>query len=223
MTSMPAPAPTHPIVYLVEDEPVLAEAMAFLLSSRGIDTEHFDSGEAFWAAINARREWAVRPGCVLLDVRMRQMSGIEVFERMRARYPSLPVPVIFLTGHGDIAMAVESLKKGAFDFFEKPFNDNRLVDRVVEAIEASTQRIALCANADEVRARLARLSNRERDVMSLVLAGRLNKVIAMDLGISMRTVEVHRANIFSKMEVRSAVELARLLESCGLSGEAPEA
>jgi len=120
-------------------------------------------------------------------------------------------------------MAVESLKKGAFDFFEKPFNDNRLVDRVVEAIEASAQRIALSASADEVRARLARLSNRERDVMSLVLAGRLNKVIAMDLGISMRTVEVHRANIFSKMEVRSAVELARLLESCGLSGEAPEA
>ncbi|MCO5118797.1 MAG: response regulator [Burkholderiaceae bacterium] len=222
MTSTPAPTPTHPIVYLVEDEPVLAEAMAFLLSSRGIDTEHFDSGEAFWAAISARREWAVRPGCVLLDVRMRQMSGIEVFERIRARYPSLPVPVIFLTGHGDIAMAVESLKKGAFDFFEKPFNDNRLVDRVVEAIEASTQRIALCANADEVRARLSRLSNRERDVMALVLAGRLNKVIAMDLGISMRTVEVHRANIFSKMEVRSAVELARLLESCGLSGETPE-
>jgi two-component system response regulator DctR len=223
MTSTPAPAQTHPIVYLVEDEPVLAEALAFLLSSRGIDAEHFDSGEAFWNAVNARREWATRPGCVLLDVRMRQMSGIEVFERLRARYPSLPVPVIFLTGHGDIAMAVESLKKGAFDFFEKPFNDNRLVDRVVEAIDASAERIALCASADEVRARLARLSNRERDVMALVLAGRLNKVIAMDLGISMRTVEVHRANIFSKMEVRSAVELARLLESCGLSIEAPEA
>lgn len=223
MTSASAPAATQPIVYLVEDEPVLAEALTFLLGSRGIETEHFDSGEKFWAAINARREWPTRPGCVLLDVRMRQMSGIEVFERIRSRFPSLPVPVIFLTGHGDIAMAVESLKRGAFDFFEKPFNDNRLVDRIAEAIDASAERIVLCANADDVRTRLARLSSRERDVMSLVLAGRLNKVIAMDLGISMRTVEVHRANIFSKMEVRSAVELARLLEASGLSGEIPAA
>lgn len=222
MTATPATATEHPIVYLVEDEPILAEAMSFLLGSRGIDTERFDSGEAFWAAVGTRPGWASRPGCVLLDVRMRQMSGIEVFERIRARFPSLPIPVIFLTGHGDIAMAVESLKNGAFDFFEKPFNDNRLVDRIIEAIDASAQRIELCASADEVRERLVRLSNRERDVMALVLAGRLNKVIAMDLGISMRTVEVHRANIFSKMEVRSAVELARLLESCGLSDAASE-
>lgn len=201
--------------YLVEDEPVLADALAFLLDSRGITCERFDSGEAFLATVRERRDWSRRPGCVVLDVRMRTLSGIEVFEWLHSAFPDHPVPVIFLTGHGDVSMAVEALKKGAFDFFEKPFNDNRLADRVAEALAASQQRITAHAGAADLRVRLARLSAREAEVMREIVAGKLNKVIAGDLGISMRTVEVHRANIFAKMEVRSAVELARLLERAG--------
>ncbi len=202
----------EPVAYLVEDEAVLADALAFLLDSRGMASERFDSGEAFLAAVRGRGDWACRPGCIVLDVRMRGMSGIEVFEWLHAAFPGHPVPTIFLTGHGEVSMAVEALKRGAFDFFEKPFNDNRLADRIGEAIAASQQRIQANAGAADLRVRLSRLSAREYEVMREILAGKLNKVIAGDLGISMRTVEVHRANVFAKMEVRSAVELARLLE-----------
>ena len=211
--------PRSPTVYLVEDEAVVAEALAFLLGSRGIESERFDSGESFWAVINTRPDWSTRPGCLLLDVRMRNMSGIEVFERLVRRFPALPVPVIFLTGHGDIPMAVDALKRGAFDFFEKPFADNRLVDRVEQALEESRGRIAAQQSSAKLSARLARLSGRERAVMRLILAGKLNKLIAAELGISMRTVEVHRSNVFTKMEVRNAVDLARLFEGSGLPPE----
>lgn len=207
----------EPVIHLIEDEPVLAESLAFLLASRGLASAHFSSGEAFLAAIDARRDWHTQPGCIVLDVRMPHMSGIELFDRLRAQWPELPIPVIFLTGHGDIQMAVDALKAGAFDFFEKPFSDNRLVDRIVAAIDDSRQRIARLADAGDVAVRLARLSTREREVMQKVLAGVLNKNIATELGISMRTVEVHRANIFAKMGVRSAVELARLIDASNLA------
>jgi two-component system response regulator DctR len=116
--------------------------------------------------------------------------------------------VIFLTGHGDVPMAVDSLKRGAFDFFEKPFNDNQLMDRVEEALAASRK----AASREAIHARLATLSAREREVLDLILAGNMNKVVADKLGISMRTVEVHRAHIFDKMQVKTAVELAGLLK-----------
>jgi two-component system response regulator DctR len=198
-------------VHVVEDDAALADALSLLLMSRGLETVTHPSGEAFLAGID--EGWPAGPSCVLMDVRMRELSGIETFERLRVRRPSLPAPVIFLTGHGDIAMAVDAVKSGAFDFFEKPFNDNRLADRVMQALAESRARLEQAGSVLQIRRRLARLTAREHDVMERILLGRLNKVIADDLGISMRTVEVHRSNVFAKMGVRSAVELSRLLEA----------
>jgi two-component system response regulator DctR len=197
-------------VHVVEDDTVLADALCLMLMSRGLGTAHYPSGEAFLASVDGA--WPAGPACVLMDVRMKELSGIETFDRLRARRPGHPAPVIFLTGHGDISMAVDAVKNGAFDFFEKPFNDNRLVDRVMQALAESQNRLQHADSSGRIRSRLERLTSRERDVMTLILKGKLNKIIADELGISMRTVEVHRSNVFSKMGVRSAVELARLLE-----------
>lgn len=145
----------------------------------------------------------------LLDIRMREMSGLECFEALREQGNSLPV--IFLTGHGDVPMAVGALKKGAFDFLEKPVDDNALVDRVIRALAADARRQASEASQATVATRISQLTPREHEVMRLVLAGKFNKVIADELNISMRTVEVHRSRVFEKMGVRSAVELAQLL------------
>jgi two-component system, LuxR family, response regulator DctR len=194
-------------VHVVEDDRALADALSLLLMSRGLGAATHPSGEAFLATVDAA--WPAGPACVLLDVRMHELSGIETFERLRARKPAMPAPVIFLTGHGDISMAVDAVKNGAFDFFEKPFNDNRLADRVVQALAESQSRLMQADSSGRIRTRLERLTSREKDVMALILKGKLNKIIADELGISMRTVEVHRSNVFSKMGVRSAVELAR--------------
>lgn len=198
-------------VHVVEDDAVLADALCLLLMSRGLATVAHPSGEAFLASIDG--EWPAGPACVLMDVRMKDLSGIETFDRLRARRPTMPAPVIFLTGHGDISMAVEAVKNGAFDFFEKPFNDNRLADRITQALGESRSRLEHDDSSARIRHRLERLTSREQDVMDRILKGKLNKIIADELGISMRTVEVHRSNVFSKMGVRSAVELARLLEN----------
>jgi two-component system response regulator DctR len=198
-------------VHVVEDDPVLADALCLLLMSRGLNTAAYPSGEAFLSSVDT--DWPSGPACVLMDVRMRELSGIETYDRLRARKPTMPAPVIFLTGHGDISMAVDAVKNGAFDFFEKPFNDNRLVDRVMQAVTESGSRLQQADSSGRIRTRLDRLTSREKDVMDLILKGKLNKIIADELGISMRTVEVHRSNVFSKMGVRSAVELARLLEN----------
>jgi two-component system response regulator DctR len=139
---------------------------------------------------------------------MPDISGVGVFDQLSARGLTARLPVIFLTGHGDVPMAVDTLKRGAFDFFEKPFNDNQLMDRVEQALGASRKAGA----AAQVQARLASLSAREREVLDLILAGKMNKVVADKLGISMRTVEVHRAHILDKMQVKTAVELAGLLK-----------
>lgn len=213
-TPSPAAAPSEsvlPLVYLVEDDAALSDALVLLMLSRGIACERFDGAERFLSTVTARADWRRRPGCIVMDVRMGRMSGLEAFEWLSRHHPGHPLPVIFMTGHGDITMAVEAVKNGAFDFYEKPFDDARLLARIGEAFALSAQRIAQAADAAGVQERLDRLSPRERDVMDLILAGRLNKVIAGELGISMRTVEVHRANIFEKMQVRSAVELATLL------------
>ena len=204
----PTPSGT---VHVVEDDAVLADALCMLLMSRGLGTASYPSGEAFLASVDAA--WPDGPACVLMDVRMRELSGIETFDRLRARKPGMPAPVIFLTGHGDISMAVDAVKNGAFDFFEKPFNDNRLADRIAQALAESRDRLEHADSSGRIRSRLERLTAREKDVMTLILKGKLNKIIADELGISMRTVEVHRSNVFSKMGVRSAVELARLLEN----------
>lgn len=205
-----------PVVYIVDDEEVVRDALAWLLRSRRLLSQGFASAEAFDAALAQRGGSSVldltdAPGCLLLDVRMPGMSGLALFERLVER-GCLPVlPVIFLTGHGDVPTAVAAVKRGAFDFVEKPFSNNALVDRVEQALAASAQALAQRRQRRELAQRLAELTDRERDVMGLVVEGRPNKLIADALQISVRTVEVHRAHIFEKMGVKSAVELANRL------------
>ena len=193
------------MLHIVDDEDVIRDALAWLAQSRGLAVRGYPGGQAFLDTVG---EPDALGDCVLLDVRMPDMNGIAVFDQLIKRGWLARMPVIFLTGHGDVPMAVDSLKRGAFDFFEKPFNDNDLMDRVDQALAASRN----AASAAQVQARLATLSAREREVLDLILAGKMNKVVADELGISMRTVEVHRAHIFDKMQVKTAVELAGLLK-----------
>lgn len=196
------------MLHIVDDEEVIRDALMWLAQSRAISCTAYASAEEFLAMLNKDRTPDAQGECLLLDVRMPGMSGVALFDALAARKLTQQMPVIFLTGHGDVPMAVDTLKRGAFDFFEKPFNDNKLMDRVQEALAAS-----LHANESaRVQTRLATLSAREQEVMELILAGNMNKVIADKLSISMRTVEVHRAHIFDKMQVKTAVELARLLK-----------
>ncbi len=194
------------MLHIVDDEDVIRDALEWLAQSRGLSARGYDGGQAFLDALGAQAD--PDGECILLDVRMPGMNGIAVFDQLVARGLLARLPVIFLTGHGDVPMAVDSLKRGAFDFFEKPFNDNQLMDRVEEALARSRD----AAASGAVRERLATLSAREREVLDLILAGNMNKVVADKLGISMRTVEVHRAHIFDKMQVKTAVELAGLLK-----------
>ena len=203
-----------PTVYLVDDEDVVREALAWLLRSRRLLSEGFASAEAFEAMLDGRSSgWPVAPSCLLLDVRMPGTSGLVLFERLIERHLLEALPVIFLTGHGDVPTAVAAVKRGAFDFVEKPFADNALVDRIEQALNKSSEAILRRRDAEAVAKRLAELTDRERDVMRLVVEGRPNKLIADELDISVRTVEVHRARVFEKMDVRSAVELANALRS----------
>lgn len=199
-------------VYLVDDEAVVRDALAFLLGSRGLAVQTFDSGPALLAALEAQRaqRMPVR-GVFVLDVRMAPMSGLQLHEALLGL--GLRNPVLFLSGHGDIPMVVEALKKGAFDFLEKPYSDNTLVDRIAQALAVEAASVADNAAAVERQARLASLSEREREVMHRVAAGKLNKVIADELHIAVRTVEVHRARVFGKLGVKSAAELAGWLAS----------
>ena len=194
-----------PQAHLVDDDEAIRDALSWLLQSRGIPCTTYDSAEAFLANWNANLA-----GCVVLDMRMSGMSGLDCFDKLRELPSSLPV--IFLTGHGDVPLAVATLKKGAFDFFEKPLNDNELATRIQEAMELDARQRAANATVDSLNARLSSLTTREKQIMELVLAGKFNKVIADELNISMRTVEVHRANLFDKMQVKTAVELANLLK-----------
>lgn len=192
------------VVHIVDDDPAVRDALQWLLQSRGVGSMTWSSAEAFLATASVNLF-----GCCLLDVRMPGMSGIELFDRLQAIH--CRIPVIFLTGHGDVPMAVKALKDGAFDFIEKPYDDNALVDKVLAALSHDAIRSAKSETANQVRQRLAQLTQRELEVMRMILSGKLNKVIADELGIAMRTVEVHRSHIFEKMQVRSAVELSQLL------------
>nr|WP_315475524.1 LuxR C-terminal-related transcriptional regulator [uncultured Undibacterium sp.] len=196
------------MLHIVDDEEVLRDALLWLAKSRNIAAKTYASGETFLAHLESGWHFAQEGDCLLLDVRMAELSGTALFDILSTRQLTQRLPVIFLTGHGDVPMAVDSLKRGAFDFFEKPFNDNALMDRVQEALQMSLQAGA----AFIVQTRLNSLSQREREVLELILVGKMNKNIADELGISMRTVEVHRANIFDKMQIKSAVELAGLLK-----------
>ena len=194
------PACTH----IVDDDEAIRDALEWLFKTRGVSCRTWPSGERFLEAWQP--DWR---GCIVLDIRMQGMSGLECFDTLLAR--GCQLPVIFITGHGDVPMAVSALKKGAFHFIEKPFNDHDLVDLVEKALAADHDRQRVAASRETIEARLATLTQREREVMELILEGKYNKVIADELSISMRTVEAHRSRIFDKMDVRSAVELAQLL------------
>jgi two-component system response regulator DctR len=199
----------EPAVHLVDDEEPVRDALGFLLRSHGIAVWAYASGPEFLDALNTQ----VLRGCIVLDVRMEPMSGLQVHDDLLARGISLPV--LFLSGHGDIPMAVDALHKGAFDFIEKPFSGDALVQRVQRALvlEASSQ--SLRAEHTREQELVRSLTEREYAVMLRVAAGKLNKVIADELCVSVRTVEVHRARVFYKLEVRSSAEVATLLAHLG--------
>ena len=201
--------PQDSTVYIIDDDASVRDAMAWLLRSRRLLSEAYDSAEAFEAARGHDEPMA--PGCILLDVRMPGLSGLALFERLSERGIAHAWPVIFLTGHADVPTAVATVKRGAFDFCEKPFSDNQLVNRIEAALEQSAAYLEASKAKHQVKDRLAELTDRERDVMRLVVEGLPNKLIADQLDISVRTVEVHRARLFDKMQVKSAVELANLL------------
>ncbi len=190
--------------HVIDDDEAIRDALQWLFKTRGVACRVWPGGEDFLAAWDP--DWR---GCIVLDIRMAGISGLECFDTLLAR--GCELPVIFITGHGDVPMAVAALKKGAFHFIEKPFNDHDLVDLVQKAIAHDAERQRAAADRETLEARLATLTAREHEVMELILEGKYNKVIADELSISMRTVEAHRSRIFEKMEVRSAVELAQVL------------
>jgi FixJ family two-component response regulator len=202
----PAPIP-QPVIYVIDDDEALRDSLAWLLESSGRKVETHASGEAFLEA------WHLGlSGCILLDVRMPGMSGLELFEQLQSRHCELPV--IFMTGHGDVPMAVSALKKGAADFIEKPFNNETLLALIADHLE-SARRVQEKRDHDaRIAQRMALLTSREHEVLALIVAGKLNKQIADILGISIKTVEVHRSRVMEKMQVRSLAELVKAVVAC---------
>jgi len=201
----------EPTVFIVDDDDEVREAIGLLMESVGLPSERFDSGWAYLACFDP-----ARPGCLVLDVRMRQMSGLELQERL-VQEPIHP-PVIIITGHGDVPMAVRAVKNGAVDFIEKPFNDQALLDAVQRAIDIDAEQRGHALEIANIQTRMERLTKREREVLDQIVAGKRNKVIAADLSISQSTVEAHRAKVMEKLEVRSLSDLMRamlLLEPSG--------
>lgn len=195
-------------IHIIDDDESIRDSLSWLLASRGLSARCYDSGEAFLEVFSADLR-----GVIVLDMRMEGMSGLEVLDELRAR--NARNPIVMLTGHGDVPIAVGALKKGASDFLEKPFNDNQLVDIFQELLEQEAALFSRASDAAKVAERRATLSDREREVMALMVAGKLNKQIAGELDIAIRTVEVHRARVLEKMGVRNAVELAALLGGQG--------
>jgi FixJ family two-component response regulator len=191
-----------PTVFVVDDDEALRDSLRWLLEAHGYEVALYDSAEHFLSD-----DAAMRPGCLLLDVRMPGMSGQELFDALIERGNRMPV--VFITGHGDVPMAVAAVKKGAVDFIEKPFSEEDLLRLVGQCLERDIlQREAVAASASIV-ARRAALTPREREVLELIVAGKLNKVIADQLAISPKTVEVHRSRVMEKMGVRSVAELVQ--------------
>lgn len=196
------PDPVEQVIHIIDDDEALRDSLVWLLESNGYRTRTFSSGEDFLAVCDQ-----AKTGCVLLDVRMPGISGLELFELLRARNTGLPV--IFITGHGDVPMAVEALKRGAEDFIEKPFGEREVLAVIESALARERNERGQRVLKADVSRRLADLTQREYEVLKLILAGKLNKQIADVLGISIKTVEVHRARVMEKMEVRSLAELVQ--------------
>ncbi len=190
-------------IFIVDDDEAIRDSLAVLLKTVDLNATTFSSGDEFLEAYDSGWE-----GCILLDIRMPGTSGMEVQKRLAESGCS--IPVIFITGHGDIPMAVEAMHGGAFDFIQKPFRDQDLLDRIDQALTTSNEQEQQAARKKTVQNQLQTLTPREQEVMQFVVHGSANKVIAMDLGVSQRTVEIHRARVMEKMQARSLAELVRM-------------
>jgi FixJ family two-component response regulator len=199
--------PTAPLVLIVDDDEAMRRSMAFLFASVGLESQSFSTADAFLEALAETK--IVRPGALVLDVRMPGTSGIELQRILAER--GFPLPILIVTGHGDVPMAVTALKAGAHDFVEKPFKEQYLLDVVEGAIRLSRDRLARVERRRTVEERLARLGKREREVLDGILAGKPNKVVAFELDLSIKTIEAYRASVMTKMEAGSLAELARML------------
>ena len=204
--------PTDRVAYVVDDESTVRRSLALLLRSAGFAVRDFDRGEAFLHAT----EGGLPFGCVLLDLRMPGMDGLAVQREMAARGVRLPVVVV--TAHGDVALAVQAMKAGACDFIEKPYDAETILQAAEAALARGDEERARVRDAEDAAARVAALTPREVEVLQGLVAGRPNKIIAFDLGVSPRTVEIHRANVMAKLGARSLSEAVRIALSAGLGG-----
>jgi two-component system response regulator FixJ len=198
------PSGLAPIVFVVDDEEPVGDAIAMLLRTVGLPSRVYQDPRRFLAEYRPEQG-----GCLLLDVRMPLMGGLEVQRELSRRNATLPV--IFITGHGDVPMAVEAMRAGALDFIQKPFNDDELIRRVQKALEQDARERELLGRREEIQGRWNALTARERDIARRIVTGKANKVVAAELGISIRTVELHRARILQKMDVRAVAQLALML------------
>lgn len=192
-----------PVVFIVDDDDAVRESLDFLMKSIDQPSESYASAKDF---LNA---YADKPGCLLLDIRMPGMSGIELQEELKKR--DIRIPIIFITGHGDVPMAVKAIQDGAADFIQKPFRDQELIDRIREVLVEDSHSRADLAERSEILQRMGTLTEREKEVMEQVVVGKANKVVAIDLSVSQRTVEIHRANVMEKMKAKSLAQLVRLV------------
>ena len=192
-----------PTVFIVDDDAAIRFAMAALMESVNLEHEIFGSADEFLEEVADHR-----PGCLVLDIRMPGLGGLELQEELIKQDNSLPI--IFITGHGDVPMAVEAMQKGAVDFIQKPFRDQELLDRIREALATDKERREAQQQHAEITDRMEKLTKREREVFDLVVTGKPNKVIAYELGVSQRTVEIHRARVMEKMQARSLADLVKM-------------
>lgn len=197
-------------VFIVDDDRAVRDSLADLVDSVGLRAETFADAREF-----LRHQTPERCGCLVLDIRMPGMSGLELQEELARRGTTLPV--IFITGHGDIPMAVQAMRLGAQDFIQKPFREQELLDRINRALETNTREREIQLEHQVVKKQIGDLTRRESEVMNMIVAGKANKVIALDLGVSQRTVEAHRANVMDKLHVRSLADLVRVVTRAELS------
>jgi len=203
-----------PTVFIVDDDAGVRSSIRLLLRSVGIVATPMASAQEFLAAFDPDL-----PGCLVLDIRMPAVSGMELQQQLNLR--GAIVPVIFITGHGDVPMAVEAMQHGAFDFLQKPFRDQDLIDRIQKALARDRENRAALQKHDVIRARLESLTPREREVLELMSQGKQNKVMAGDLGLSQRTVEIHRAHVMEKMGANSVAQLVRMMLDARQSAAPP--
>ena len=198
----------RPTIFIIDDDAAVRDALKLLLRSVGQAVETFGSAPEFLDAYSEDR-----PGCLVLDIRMPGMSGLELQQKLNEKHSILPI--IFITGHGDVPMAVEAMQAGAVDFIQKPFRDQDLIDRINQALEKDGSNRAALGERNDIRRRLETLTPREREVLDLVVHGKANKVIAGDLKLSQRTVEIHRARVMEKMQASSLAHLVRMVLEVG--------